>query len=188
MSIRLSMICHAPMPSAGGVAFFGDESVDPEQLRKVIPARSDLGKFERVWTAPELRTRETAAMLNPAVTIVPDLRDCDFGRWRGRELTAIHVEESAAVSTWLADMSENPHGGEALLDVVRRTGQWLDQYDQRGHTIAVTHPAVIRAAVIRVLDAPPQSFWRIDVEPLTIADFRQHNGRWTLRSVGSTLR
>ena len=48
--------------------------------------------------------------------------------------------------------------------------------------VAVTHPAVIRAAILIALDAPPKSFWRIDIAPVsrTVMHFRGH--AWTLRS------
>jgi broad specificity phosphatase PhoE len=52
----------------------------------------------------------------------------------------------------------------------------------KSRTVAVTHPAVIRAAILTALDAPPKSFWRIDVAPVsrTVMHFRGHV--WTVRS------
>ncbi len=52
-----------------------------------------------------------------------------------------------------------------------------------GRVLAVTHPSVIRAAIVRVLEAPPETFWRIDVTPFSIADLRGNKGRWTLRAL-----
>ena len=51
---------------------------------------------------------------------------------------------------------------------------------QPARLTAVTHPAVIRAAILIALEAPPKSFWRIDIAPAsrTVLHFR---GRWTLR-------
>jgi broad specificity phosphatase PhoE len=53
---------------------------------------------------------------------------------------------------------------------------------RRTRLVAVTHPAVIRAAILIALDAPPKSFWRIDIAPVsrTVMHFRGH--AWTLRS------
>ena len=50
--------------------------------------------------------------------------------------------------------------------------------------VAVTHPAVIRAAILVTLDSPPKSFWRIDIGPAsrTVMHLRGHV--WTLRSTG----
>jgi len=50
-----------------------------------------------------------------------------------------------------------------------------------GRTIAITHPAVIRAALIIALDARPESFWRIDVPPLTATTLHARTRGWTLR-------
>lgn len=97
----------------------------------------------------------------------------------------IQARDPAGVAAWLADMGAAPHGGEPLLDVIRRIGQLLDGHRDPGHTVMVTHPAVIRAAVVHSLGAPPEAFWRLDVAPLSVADLRHHNGRWTLRSVGT---
>jgi broad specificity phosphatase PhoE len=45
----------------------------------------------------------------------------------------------------------------------------------------VTHPAVIRAAVLVALNIPPKSFWRIDVAPVSRVDMNLRQDRWTLR-------
>jgi len=53
---------------------------------------------------------------------------------------------------------------------------------RRGRVVAVTHPAVVRAAILVALDAPAKSFWRVDIAPVsrTVLHFRGH--AWTLRS------
>jgi broad specificity phosphatase PhoE len=57
-------------------------------------------------------------------------------------------------------------------------GGWIRQR----RTIAVTHPSVIRAAIIHAIDATPQSFWRIDIAPLPLTTLSRNNGRWSLGS------
>jgi broad specificity phosphatase PhoE len=52
------------------------------------------------------------------------------------------------------------------------------------HTVAITHASVIRAAIVHVIEAQPQSFWRIDVVPLSLTDLRTNGRRWVLRSMG----
>jgi broad specificity phosphatase PhoE len=187
MSTRLTLICHAATAAAPAVAFFQEDPADPAQLARVAGMLPGLGEIARIWSAPELRARQTAEMLGTDTTVMAVLRDCDFGRWRGRALAYIQAREPEDVAAWLSDMGAAPHGGESLLAVLQRIGEWLDRHRDSGHTVAVTHPAVIRAAVVRCLDAPPQSFWRIDVEPLSVTDLRLYNGRWTLRSVGRAL-
>jgi len=49
-----------------------------------------------------------------------------------------------------------------------------------GRHLAVTHPAVVRAAVGYALDAPG-AYPRVDVPPLGHVDISGFNGRWNLR-------
>ncbi|MHB1796159.1 MAG: histidine phosphatase family protein, partial [Acidobacteriaceae bacterium] len=55
------------------------------------------------------------------------------------------------------------------------------------HTLAVTHPAVVRAAVVLTLQAPAQSLWRIDIPPVSVTDIRSNGQFWSLRSSGCPL-
>jgi broad specificity phosphatase PhoE len=91
----------------------------------------------------------------------------------------------AELTLWLTDPTQAPHGGESVADLIVRVGGWLDSLsDRRGRLVAVTHPGVIRAAIVVALSAPPKSFWRIDVGPVsrTVLHLRGH--AWTLRSTG----
>jgi broad specificity phosphatase PhoE len=70
-----------------------------------------------------------------------------------------------------------------VVELIARVRRWMDTVSaKRGRLVAVTHPAVVRAAVLLALDAPPKSFWRIDIAPVsrTVLHFRGHS--WTLRS------
>jgi broad specificity phosphatase PhoE len=83
---------------------------------------------------------------------------------------------------WVSDPARAPHGGESIVDLIERVAGWLESLTHStSPTVAVTHPAVIRAAVLGALEMSPKSFWRIDVAPVsrTVLHFRK--GRWTLR-------
>jgi broad specificity phosphatase PhoE len=90
------------------------------------------------------------------------------------------------MTIWLTDPTRAPHGGESVVELIARVGRWMDSLTtgrtERTRVVAVTHPAVIRAAILVALDAPPKSFWRIDIAPVsrTVMHFRGH--AWTLRS------
>ena len=53
-----------------------------------------------------------------------------------------------------------------------------------GNLIVVTHPAVIRAAIVCAIEATPQSFRRIDIVPLSVTRVSSADGRWNLTSSG----
>jgi broad specificity phosphatase PhoE len=185
MAIRLTLLCHARLAGRHGLGFPADDPID----RAAFPASGvTLDRFDRLWTAPELRARQTADTLAPDALVVESLRDVDYGSWQGRSLDEIFRDDPQAASAWLSDPEAAAHGGESLATCLHRIGEWLDRHEASGHTVAVTHPAVIRAAIVHCLGAPPQAFWRLDIEPLSAADLRRNSSRWTLRSVCPTGR
>jgi broad specificity phosphatase PhoE len=114
---------------------------------------------------------------------VQPLCDCDFGRWRGLRLNEVLAAESSNAEQWLADLSAAPHGGESLAAVHHRASTWLAGLPaRRGSTVAITNAVVIRHLVVEVLAAPPESFWRIDVPPLSCVELASNGKRWVLRT------
>jgi broad specificity phosphatase PhoE len=182
---RLTLICHGATAATRASAFPLDEPLEDgvmEQARTLSPV---LRRWDRAATSPALGARQTADALSLNASVHPALRDCDYGRWGGRKLIDIQAAHPAEVATWLSDPGAAPHGGESLLALMLRVSDWVaDRLHDDGHTIAVTHAAVIRAAVIGVLGAPPQSFWRIDIEPMSLVDLRSDKRRWVLRIPG----
>jgi broad specificity phosphatase PhoE len=172
------LVSHAPTTATRSSSFPDDEPL--ERTDPIEPV--DLGRFGPVVCGPELRCRQTAAALGWQPTVDSALSDLDFGHWRGRPLHEIPEIDAA---NWLSDPAAAPHGGESVHDLLARVGAWLEQLrGSGGRILAVTHPAVIRAAVIRVLEAPAMSFWRIDVPPLSHTRLTSSQTPWTLRETG----
>jgi broad specificity phosphatase PhoE len=156
-----------------------DEPLNTQGHRQV-DAAVDLGPADAAYCGPEKRTRQTAELLGVHAVVDPLLADLDCGRWRGGVLGGV---QPAELAIWLTEPARAPHGGESVVDVIDRVRRWMDSLaDRRGRFVAVTHPAVVRAAILVALDAPARSFWRIDVAPVsrTVLHFRGH--AWTLRS------
>ncbi|WP_067646409.1 histidine phosphatase family protein [Nocardia harenae] len=131
-----------------------------------------------VLSGPERRTRQTARLLGVRAEVDPALRDLDAGEWRGLDMGELPPEQLHA---WLTDPAFDGHGGESVVAVLARVGEWMRGVAAAGEPVlAVTHPAVVRAAVAVALAAPPPAFWRVDVPPgsRTRLHFR---GAWTLR-------
>lgn len=122
--------------------------------------------------------------LDPAVAIVtdPHLGDWDVGSWRGLPLADVAAQDEAGFQAWLAEPAAAPHGGETLLQLIERAGEWLHaRCAERGRLVAVSHAAVLRAAVVHVLQAPAPAFWKVDAPPLSCLDLSSDGRRWTLR-------
>ena len=188
MTVRVVLICHASTEATREARFPCDEALD---LRGYEAAAACAGVLRRVWAAcsgPERRCRQTAEALGLDAAPDPLLADLDTGAWRGRRLTDLEAESPADLYAWMSDPGQAPHGGEPVLDLLARTASWLDRLpDSPARIAAVTHPALVRAAVLHVLDAPPSAFWRIDAAPLTQTHLSRQGGRWRLRESGHPL-
>jgi broad specificity phosphatase PhoE len=100
----------------------------------------------------------------------------------------VQAQRPEAVALWLDDPAASPHGGETILSLMQRVAAWLTgEQTQQQQTIVVTHATIIRAAIVHALGAVPQSFWRIDIAPLSITRLSGADGRWNLVSAGCTL-
>jgi broad specificity phosphatase PhoE len=182
---RLTFLSHAATPAQRRAAFPSDEDLEKPDFAAALGWKAP--RAQQIWAGPEHRTRQTARGLGLSVEISAELRDCDYGSWRGLDLSEIQAQDPEGLAAWLTDPAAAPHAGESILKLIDRIGDWLEQQRDKGHTIAVTHPAVIRAAIIHVLEAPPRSFWRVDIAPLSLTDLRFNGRAWTVRSVSQIL-
>lgn len=178
--LRLTLVSHAMTDAMAVTRFPADEPLNDTGRRQVeyLETASDA----RQLAGPELRVRQTAELLGLQATTEPRLADLDCGRWRGETLQSV---PAADLQTWLTDPAQAPHGGESIVDLSERVAGWLKSLEARpdntSRIVAVTHPAAIRAAILVALDAPPKSFWRIDIAPASRTVLHFRDGRWTLR-------
>ncbi|AQT81906.1 histidine phosphatase family protein [Mycolicibacterium litorale] len=176
--VRLTLVSHAMTDAMAAGRFPVDESLTP--LGRSQLDRLNLGAAEHLLSGPEARVRETAEALGLRVRIDERLADLDCGQWRGRalgELDPVHL------ARWMSAPGDAPHGGESIVALTARVRGWLgDVGATQGRTLAVTHPAVVRAAILTALEAPPKSFWRIDVAPASRTVLHFRGSAWTLRS------
>ncbi len=177
--VRLTLVSHAMTDAMAAGRFPTDEPLNAVGHRQV-DASIDLGVTERAYCGPEKRARQTAELLGLHASIDNRLADLDCGRWRGDVVGGVRPDDLAI---WLTDPTRAPHGGESVVELIERVRGWMDSLTtRRTRLVAVTHPSVIRAAILVALNAPPKSFWRIDIAPVsrTVMHFRGH--AWTLRT------
>ncbi|WP_192564311.1 histidine phosphatase family protein [Pseudomonas gozinkensis] len=181
---RLTLICHARTVAQKLACFPTNEAVE-ETLLASCSAGSRFDAASRLICGPELRTRQTAEWFGREARIDEALRDCDWGRWQGQSIKDLQRYEPDALLAWLEDPHAAPHGGESVAQLRERVAAWLVSLQATpGHVVAVTHPFVIRAALMQVVQG--EAFHSIDVEPLAAVELR-FTGRWRLRLSGMSL-
>ncbi|MER6201315.1 histidine phosphatase family protein [Streptomyces sp. NPDC001586] len=185
MHVRVSLVAAARSSSLLAERFDDDRPLDGAGWRSVECAARDLvplGAAELRYCSPTPRSRATAEALGYAPLAQPALRECDMGRWRGLTLAEVTAREPGAVDLWLSDPRAAPHGGESLLAFISRIGGWLDTRpaDDGGAIVAVAEPSVVRAALVYALQAPPLTYWNVDVRPLSTLTLTGWSRRWYL--------
>lgn len=165
--------------------FGGDDGLDASGRAQAERLAGVIGRVDQCWTSPALRARETAAALGLAPVVDERLRDCDYGRWSGLRFKQVLLREPRKLVSWIRKPETAPHGGETIAQVLQRVAAWMAERSRgQGRMVAITHSAVIRAAIVHVIQAQLPSFWRIDVLPLSQTDLRTNGRRWVLRSLG----
>jgi len=188
MTSRLTLICHGSTDALRKAAFPEDEPLDAHGRADAAVLAGHLPSAQRCWTSPELRTRQTAAALQLDAVSLAALRECDYGAWKGQTFDAVLTREPKAMEAWSRDPAAAPHGGESLLNLMDRVAQWLEgEKAGSGQAILVTHATIIRAAIVHAIKAAPESFWRIDIAPLSITRLSGRDGRWNLVCTGCSM-
>lgn len=134
----------------------------------------------QVLTAPERRATETAAWYSRQAKIEMALADCDLGHWQGLSLKQLQQEMPVELDAWVRDPFSAPHGGESFDRLRQRIAIWLEAFAEQGEWMVFTHPLVMRAVMMNVLECLPSASDRIDIMPLSQLHL-SFSGRWRLR-------
>ncbi|WP_030770499.1 histidine phosphatase family protein [Streptomyces sp. NRRL F-2664] len=185
MPVRVSLVAAARSSLLLAERFDDGRPLDGVGRRAVEAAARGLvplGAAELRYCSPTPRSRATGEALGYAPLAQPALRECDMGRWRGMTLAEVAAQEPEAVDQWLSDPRSAPHGGESLLAFISRIGGWLDTRpaEDGGAIVAVAEPSVVRAALVYALQAPPLTYWSVDVRPLSTLTLTGRSGQWQL--------
>jgi broad specificity phosphatase PhoE len=184
VSLRVLLICHAATADTRRAVFGGDGPLLDGAARRLAELRPHLPKARAVLRSDAQCAVETAAALGLEGAVPsPAVADWDFGAWRGRPLADVEAERPDEVLAWRRDPTGAPHGGECLQDVMDRVRGWLDALEGEGTRTVVTHPAVIRAAVVCGLRVPDAAFWTIDVAPSSVTELRRRGERWRVARI-----
>jgi broad specificity phosphatase PhoE len=184
MATRLTFLCASATASSRSGAFPNpDEPLDDGGLRKTRAFRLHGPEPDLVVTSPSRAAIDTAAATGLPAQIEPAIGDLDYGAWSGRALSDVEALDAPALMNWLADPTGATPGGEEMTALIARVGAWLDrQADSDLVIVAVSHAAVMRAAIAHCLALPAASTLRIDIAPLAVLQFSFHR-QWRLQEL-----
>jgi broad specificity phosphatase PhoE len=179
VTTRLDLLCSASTAGLRAAAFSTDEPLDLKGRAALARLDGRFRGYDAIFRSPALSAAETAQGLRLQATPDPALRDCDFGRWAGRALAEVEALEPQALALWLSDPQAAPHGGESFAEATSRVAEWMDALPAgSGAILAITHAAVLRAAIVHALGAPALSLLHIDAAPLGRVRLSGGKGSW----------
>ena len=181
-SARLIMVTHAATVATRQARFAtGDEPLFCSGSSSAPAFRRKWSNASEILVGPARATKATADAFGLPSEECGSLRDLEVGRWIGKSLDEVLPSELAA---WLADPDYAGHGGESLSALIARMSDFLSSRAAvRGTTVAFSHAAPVRAALIAALGAPASSFWHIDVAPAHALELSWNGTRWSLRGL-----
>jgi probable phosphoglycerate mutase len=152
-----------------------------------------------IYCSPVRRAIETAqpsvAALGTTATIVPDLREVDFGVAEGRTLAELVAESSSVVDGFRRDPVAHPlPGGESFAAAADRGSAALQSIAATSGgecVLVVAHNTLLRLTLCRLLDVPVTRyrdiFPRLDNGALSTITLPTAGGRASLVSLNVPL-
>ncbi|PZS17502.1 MAG: histidine phosphatase family protein [Pseudonocardiales bacterium] len=182
-AVRVTLIAHGSTDAVRRGRFPHDEALDRYGRAAAEGAAGRMGAGPARCSAVR-RCVQTAEALGLAAQVDPGLAPWDLGAWHGRGLDALSAGDPDGANEWLTNPDSAPHGGESLTALIDRIGRWLSAVTAQGAPVlAVTEPAIIRAALAYVLPGGWRTFWRVDVGPLDRVMLTRNAGVWRLRAL-----
>ncbi|HEY0471010.1 MAG TPA: histidine phosphatase family protein [Kribbella sp.] len=183
----LILVAHALTPALRGLVLGGAAEPDSSSVEAARELKLDA---DAAFSGPEPAALKTAEALGLTPAIEQALRDREYGDWTGRNLEDLLAVDPGPVAAWLDHPQTAPPRGESANDLITRVADWLgdlaqaeaERSTERGRRtiVATVHPAVVRAAVLYVLEAPAESLRQVDVRPLSVVRFSAYAGSWSL--------
>ena len=179
-----------------GLSLKTDAPLTDAGVRQAVSAAKRLASagIDAIVTSPLQRTVRTAEEV-AAVTGVPVLtdegfRETDFGAWDGLTFAEVRERWPSEVTTWLADPSVAPPGGESFAQVSERVTAALHRImaeRARQTVLIVSHVTPIKTLVAAALLAPPAALYRMHLDVAALCEIDYYaDGPAVLRSFNDT--
>lgn len=187
-STRLLLIRHAEVEERFQKVFGGtvDMDISPRghQQAAVLARFLRSRHFDALYASPMKRVQQTLAPVlgnsGSKPTILPDLREVDFGAWTGHGWDAVREKFGVSAFTWLEQLEQGTiPNAENIVAYRDRVKGCLREIlaSNDGRTVAVfCHGGVIRMLLSLLLDLPlpRMSAFEIEYASMTEVELKPH--------------
>ncbi|HET7388570.1 MAG TPA: bifunctional RNase H/acid phosphatase [Nocardioidaceae bacterium] len=146
------------------------------QVRATADWLAPLGeRIDVLVTSPVRRSEESAQILSERLGlpmhVEAGLAEMEFGSWDGMTFAEVGEQHRDDLDTWLGSLDYAPGGGESFTTVQQRVHDSLERLlgEHPSKTVlAVSHVTPIKVLVARVLGAPLDAVYRMEMAPASV--------------------
>lgn len=155
-----------------------------------LPTRADI-RLDSVYCSDLRRATQSAEIISRPFglqpVVVPNLRECNFGRWEGMTFDEIDHAYPDEFHAWVNDpLTFFPVGGEsteAVRDRVIPAFRDIIEKEMGKKIAIVAHGGVNRIIICELLGIPLQNMFRIEQDYSALNVFSFHGGFAVLRKM-----
>ena len=155
-----------------------DDPLSERGWQQMWQALGEQCPWHRIVSSPLQRCLSFARALGERhglpVTVEEDFREVGFGSWEGLDREQVQARDPDGYAGFYRDpVNHRPAGSEDLLEFGRRVAAAWERTVTAGEgpVLVVAHAGVIRAALGHVLQAPPEAWYRVQVDNAGISRF-----------------
>lgn len=156
---------------------------------EALAARLRRQTFDAIHSSDLSRAHETARLVFPNQTIVPEprLRELNFGSFEGKTWDQLQESDAAMLKRWREDpYACQPPGGEHFGQVVSRAKAWYQELPAQGKIAAVAHGGVIRALTYAITGTPAGAGWGFSFDNGSVTILQRFQTTTILKRVNDT--
>ena len=190
---ELVLVRHGETVGESAIRLYGSTDVALSELgrRQMDRVRVALDgiAFDRIYTSPLVRSRESAAIVHPRrrplPTVVPSFSEIDFGAWEGLTREEVAERDPEQFRSWGGtDLSWGFPQGDTREGFQRRVKQSTLELllEPQGVLLCVLHKGVVKTIIGALLGQSHEIYSRIPCELGSIHRLSCDNGSWHLVS------
>ena len=181
-STKLLLVRHAEVEARYQKVFGGtvDMDISPRGHEQALALARFLHSrpFDALYASPMKRVQQTLGPLlqngAPRPTILPGLREVDFGDWTGHGWDAVREKFGVSAFTWLEQLDRGTiRNAENVVAYRERVAACLQEIQSAGagKTVAVyCHGGVIRMMLSILLELPLPRMSAFDIEYASVSE------------------
>ena len=138
-------------------------------------------KFDRCFSSPSLRCRETAKIVAKNKKIITNnlLKEIDYGDAEGLDLKELNKKYPEIINSWKKALDPRFPKGESLKDVNARLKKFIKNkvIFKNFNYLIFTHNVVLRCLIGSIYKIKKKEWYKININYFDLLEFISKNGR-----------